>query len=219
MSPMQLGIVIALVACARPAPPAPPLSGVAPDGRAPARVTPNEVPELVRKYYASLGVIRATSDQPSAPDTPLLDRLRPCQIAPARALDHAAFSKFFPELRFFAGSCADGSYAVVSIDLQRQVRLVSLQPHERLPANAWDETTSGPATIATDDDAKLFVSGFGLLMFLDSVATADITLRHHDGTGSFAGTHYIDAQTPSFNVTLASQDKRSYTIGSHQRQR
>jgi hypothetical protein len=210
-------LVIALVACGRPAPPPPILSSVAPPGRAPARVTPDEVPALARTFYESLAVIHANSDQPDAPETPFLPTLRPCQIAPARALEHAAFSQFFPELQFFASSCPNGSFAVVSIDRERKVKLVALEPHERLYAHAWDDATSGPVTIASDDDVKLFASGFGLLKFLEPIAPAAITLREHVGTGSYAGRHYIDVNTPAFNLTLGSEDKRSYSVGSHQR--
>jgi hypothetical protein len=172
------------------------------------------VPALTRAFYNSLGVIHATTDAPDADDTPLLASLRPCQIEPARPLEHPGFHKFFPGLRFFASSCEDGSFAVVSINGQRRVQLVSLEPHERLPAGAWDEATNGPVVIVSPDDVRLFASAFGTLMYLQTVSPSDLAVRESAGTGHFAGTHYYEVRAPTYEVTIGSEDKRNYSVAS-----
>ena len=210
-------LLLALAGCSHPSPK--PLSQVARASPHLSWPTPGQVPALTRAYYRSLGVIHATSDNPDAADTPLLASLRPCQIEPARPLEHRGFQKFFPGLRFFASSCEDGSYAVVSIDEHRRVRLVSLEPHERLPAVAWDEATSGPVVIVKPDDVQLFASAFGALTYLQSVAPSLLTVRESSGTGHFAGTHYYEAHAPTFEVTIASEDNRNYSVASFGRSR
>jgi len=212
-------LLLALAGCSHPSPSPEPLSHVAPASPHLSWPTPGQVPALARVYYRSLGVIHATSDDPGAADTPLLASLRPCQIEPARPLEHRGFTKFFPGLRFFVSSCDDGSYAVVSIDENRRVRLVSLEPHERLPAVAWDEATSGPVVIVKLDDVQLFASAFGSLTFLQTVSPSLLTVRESSGTGQFAGTHYYEVHAPTFEVTLASEDKRNYSVASFGRSR
>lgn len=215
-------MLLALVACSSTSPKPESLPPGAPAPAAPASAgaswpTADQVPTLTRAFYESLGVIHATSDEPDEPDTPLVASLQPCQIEPARALEHPALARFFPGLRFFVSSCENGRYAVVSIDERKSVRLVSLEPHERLPATAWDEITGGPVVIASLDDVKLFASAFGILQYLQTVPVADLTVREELGTGSFAGTHYYEVRAPSFTVTLGSQDKRNYSVASNQR--
>jgi hypothetical protein len=170
---------------------------------------------LTRAFYRSLSVIHATDDEPGAADTPLLPDLRPCQIEPARPLEHPGFRKFFPRLRFFVSSCGDGSYAVVSIDQARRVRLVSLEPHERLYAPAWDDTTDGPVVIVNSDDVKLYASAFLSLHYLQTVPLSRLTVREYSGTGAYAGTHYYEVRGPKDEVTIASQDKRNYSVGTY----
>lgn len=204
-------LLLAVVACSHPAPKPEPLSQVA---RPSSSVAAAEVPALSRAFYNTLGVIHATSDEPDADDTPLLASLQPCQIEPARPLEHPGFKKFFPALQFFVSSCKDGSYAVVSIDGQRNVRLVSLEPHERLAANAWDEATSGPVVIANPDDVRLFGSAFGALTYLQTVSPSRLTVHEKSGTDQFAGTHYYEVEAPTYEVTIASDDKRNYSVAS-----
>ena len=179
--------------------------------------TAAEVPALARAFYGSLTIIHATSDDPDADDTPFLEALRPCQIEPARALEHPGLARFFPGARFFASTCADGGHAVVSIDPRRQVRLVSLEPHERLYAGAWDEITGGPVNLATIDDVKLFASAFIALTYLEEVPVAELTVTPKEGTGTFAGTHYVEVESRAASVTLASQDRHTYSVASHGR--
>ena len=208
-------LVIALVGCSRGTPLAP-LAGTA-TTQSSSWPTARDVPELARAFYETLGVIHATSDAPDAADTPLLRSLQRCQIEPARALEHPGFARLFPDLRFFESACEDGSYAVLSIDQRRTVRLVALEPHERLPATAWDDRTEGPVVIASPDDVRLFAAAYGALKFRERVSVADVELRERSGTGSYAGTHYYEALAPSFTVTIASQDKRNYSVASQQR--
>jgi hypothetical protein len=207
-------LLLVLAACSHQPPTPKPLAQTAPPEPWP---TSDEAAALARAFYGSLGVIHATADEPDANDTPLLASLRPCQIEPARPLEHPGFRKFFPQLRFFVSSCGDGSYAVVSIDAQRNVQLVSLEPHERLPATAWDDPTSGTIVIDKLDDIRLFGSAYGALMYLETVAPADFTVRESLGTDQFAGTHYYEVHASTFDVTLESKDRRHYSVAGNER--
>jgi hypothetical protein len=119
-------------------------------------------------------------------------------------------------MRFFASTCEDGSYAVVSVDDRRAVKLVALEPHTRLVASAWDTVTQGPVVIAGPDDVRLYGSAFGALVFLQTVSPSELRVRDYPGTDSFAGTHYYEVRAPRFTVTIASDDKRSYSVASQQ---
>ncbi len=213
-------VVAGCSSSARPPEPAQPVPPSAPaEAETPAAVswpTAEEVPALTRAFYGSLEVIHATSDEPDAEDTPFMDVLQPCQIEPARPLEHPAFARFYPGARFFVSTCADGSFAVVSIDAKRNVHLVALEPHERLYAPAWDEITAGPVTIGSVDDVKLFASAFLAVTYLETVPVAQITVTEKLGTGNWAGTHYYEAKTPrGRSVSLSSKDRRIYSVGSH----
>jgi hypothetical protein len=92
---------------------------------------------------------------------------------------------------------------------------VSLEPHERLYAGAWDETTDGPVVIINSDDVKLYASAFLSLHYLQSASLSRLTVREYSGTGAYAGTHYFEVRAPKYEVTIASQDKRNYSVASN----
>ena len=192
----------------------------------PQGLTLSAVETLARKFLAENEVVHATSDDPDLPGTPLASSLKKCQIGPQRALSHKSFAKFFGSKKFFAASsCGNNRYAVISVDRARQVKLVALNPHVRTTAPAWDHDVDDGIVIRSTRDFQEFVAAWIYLKTLVDVPVPAIRVSEERGKGEWANTYYLTGtwdEGPSakrrpktFEVTMSSVDKLTYSIASH----
>jgi len=188
-------------------------------------LTLSTVEALARKFYAENDAVHATEDSPDLPETPLGARLKKCQIAPQRALSHKSFAKFFGSKKFFAASCGDHRFAVISVDRARHVKLVALNPYERVVATARDVDIDDGFVISSTRDFREFVAAWIYLKTLIDVPAREIQVTEESGTGERAQSHYLKGtwgagpsaarQPKTYEVTVVSRDNRTYSIASH----